>query len=248
MFAHKHHARIRNLSKLNRAPILGKKTPFGFSLIELLLGVSLGLFVVSGALTLYASQLAQSKRIMLEMRINQELRITLDLISRQLRNSGYWNNALNGTLAGMNGSAPIQNPYASINYLETNSSLVFYQSLDTNDIINSNENLGFRLVDGSVQAQLGSGNWQALTDPKALTITALSITPTIKTISSVASTTSTFNPCSKACTDINSCPQFSIRSYKIVLAAVAPRDPTLVRALEQTVRVRNDEVKGVCPL
>lgn len=221
-------------------------TQNGFSLVEVMVGIALGLFIVSGALTLYASQLRNSKRILADMKLHQELRLTSELISRQLRNSGYWSGALNGTVSGTDGSVPPQNAYANVTTLSDGSGIVFQQNFDADNIVNSAEILGFRLNNGIIQSQLGSNNWQDLTDPKSIQINAFVLTPHINVVSSTTASAS-FSPCSKICTDINTCPKISIRSYNILISAQAPSDSSIQRALEHTIKIRNDQISGVCP-
>jgi type II secretory pathway component PulJ len=208
-------------------------------------GIALSLFIVSGALTLYASQLRNSKRAIAEVRLNQELRLTSELIARQLRSAGFWSNALVGTISAADGSPPIQNPYATISTHPDNTGIIFNQNFDSNNVVDTEESLGFQLNNGVIQSQLGSGNWQDLTDPRAILVTHFSVTPMITSISSAVASTN-FSPCSKTCTDINTCPQLLIRTYTISIMAQPPSDPSIVRALQQTVKIRNDQVTGIC--
>ena len=222
------------------------KNQYGLSLVELIVGIALSLFVVSGALTLYASQLRNSKRAIAEVRLNQELRLTFELITRQLRNAGFWTNALSGTVSAADGSAPIQNPYATVTSHINNTGVIFNQNFDSNNVIDTAEGLGFQLRNGTIQSQLGSGNWQDLTDPRAILITDFSVTPIITNISSTVASAN-FSPCSKTCTDSSTCPQLWIRTYTISIVGQAPSDPSIIRALQQTIKVHNDQVTGICP-
>ena len=229
-----------------RHPTSIPKNQYGLSLVELIVGIALSLFIVSGALTLYASQLLNSKKAIAEVKLNQELRLTSELVTRQLRNAGFWTNALSGTVSAADGTAPAQNPYATITPQTNNPGVIFNQNFDSNNVIDTAEGLGFQLKNGIIQSQLGSGNWQDLTDPRAIMITDFSVTPMITNISSTFASAN-FSPCSKTCTDINTCPQLWIRTYTISIVGQAPSDPSIVRALQQTVKVRNDQVTGICP-
>ena len=46
-----------------------------------------------------------------------------------------------------------------------------------NGSVDGNERFGFRLRSGAIELQLGDGNWQALTDPATLTVTAFEVEP-----------------------------------------------------------------------
>jgi len=73
---------------LNRKRSRG--TQGGLSMVELMVGVAVGLFVVAGATVAVSNQLGDNRRLMLETQIQQDLRATADLIAKDLRRAGYW--------------------------------------------------------------------------------------------------------------------------------------------------------------
>ena len=58
-----------------------------------MVGVAVGLFVAGGAAKLFVDNLSNNRRMLVETRINQDLRAATDLIARDLRRAGYWRNA-----------------------------------------------------------------------------------------------------------------------------------------------------------
>jgi prepilin-type N-terminal cleavage/methylation domain-containing protein len=62
----------------------------GFSLSELMIGSSVGLLVIAGALQLYLLNLRATNDNLRLSRLNQELRATLDLLRNDLRRAGHW--------------------------------------------------------------------------------------------------------------------------------------------------------------
>ncbi len=62
----------------------------GFSLTELMIGSALGLFVIAGALQLYAANVRAAADTLRVSRLNQELRAALQLLGNELRRAGYW--------------------------------------------------------------------------------------------------------------------------------------------------------------
>lgn len=54
----------------------------GLSLVELMVGITVGLFVVAAAATLVANQLSDNRRLLLETQVQQDLRATMDIITR----------------------------------------------------------------------------------------------------------------------------------------------------------------------
>lgn len=85
----------------------------GLSLVELMVGVAVGLFVVAGATMLVANQLGDNRRLLLETQIQQDLRAAADIIVRDIRRSGYWGAAQTGVwYAGSPGVTA--NPYTAV--------------------------------------------------------------------------------------------------------------------------------------
>ena len=71
----------------------------GLSIIELMVGLTLGMVVVIGGISLFVSNATTSRQLNLETRVNQDLRAAVDLIARDLRRAGYWGESLRGTVA-----------------------------------------------------------------------------------------------------------------------------------------------------
>lgn len=75
----------------------------GISLIELMIAMVLGLLVSAIVIGMYGSTIASTKQAVTTIRLNQELRIAMDAIVRDLRRAGY---------SPVNAVA--SNPYASL--------------------------------------------------------------------------------------------------------------------------------------
>jgi prepilin-type N-terminal cleavage/methylation domain-containing protein len=79
------------------------KNQRGISLIELMIAMVLGLLVSAIVIGMYGSTIASTKQAMTTIRLNQELRIAMDTIVRDIRRAGY---------SSVNDVA--SNPYASL--------------------------------------------------------------------------------------------------------------------------------------
>ncbi|MDO9316463.1 MAG: hypothetical protein Q7T97_18165, partial [Burkholderiaceae bacterium] len=89
----------------------------GVSLVELLIGISLGLFIVGAALSMLVVHLRESRTLIAQSRLMQDLRTATDLIARDLRRAGYWGDAAAGVWP--RDSAPgagsvASNPYSAM--------------------------------------------------------------------------------------------------------------------------------------
>ena len=219
----------------------------GLSIVELMVGIAVGMFVLAGASLLASSQLSDNRQLLLETQVQQDLRATADLIARELRRGGYWANAGSTVWPA---AAPAVNPYRGA-WTDIGaggrSEWSYSYSSDTdgtteNDAEDGAERFGFALnqADGVIEMRLGGAGWQALTDPNVVRVTRFSVTPNPLTI---------VVPCSKACPGGgNACwPTHVVLDYGIVIAASAVHDGRVGRSIRSDVRLRNDRVTGSCP-
>src|SRR5512135_646265 len=189
-----------------------------------MIGIAVGMVVVAGALTLFVFNLGNSRRLMTEVRLNQDLRAAVDVVARDLRRAGYWGNAIAGTQAIGTGSATAQNPYSAMSFATTDSvGYKYSRDLVEDNAVDSPEQFGFRLQSGVLQMQTASGNWQDLTDAKLVTITAFTLNPTQTTLW-------LGNLCAPVCAIGNaSCPTTTVRRVAITLTGQSTTDPAMIR-------------------
>jgi type IV pilus assembly protein PilW len=213
----------------------------GLSLVELMVGLALGLFIVAAALFLLSEHLRENRSLLLQARLQQDLRTTLDLMSRHLHRAGHWGTPQAAIWQA--DSAAQTNPYAALT--PGNNSVMFYASRDAqeNQQIDGNETLGFRLQQGVLQMRLGDGGWQSLTDPEVMKVTQLQIQPLVfeQALADLC-----HRPCPP---NANTCPpRQQVRSMQVSVQASATHDAQVQRSLQTQVRLRNDAVIGSCPV
>ena len=68
----------------------------GITLVELLVGIGTGLLIVAGAMTFLTGNLREHRSLLLESRLMQDLRTAADVITRDVRRSGYWGASADG--------------------------------------------------------------------------------------------------------------------------------------------------------
>lgn len=61
----------------------------GFTLIEILVALALGLLIIGGAFSYFLSTLQTSKAVLSQSKLQQEVRSTANLIQRDVRRAGY---------------------------------------------------------------------------------------------------------------------------------------------------------------
>lgn len=214
----------------------------GFTLVELLVGLALALLVVAGGGALLSSQIREHRALVLEARLMQDLRTAADLVARDLRRARYWGDA--GTSVWREAEAPRSNPYAALAPADAASDvagLSYSRDAVENGALDGNEQFGFRLRNRVIEIQLGSGNWQAMTDATLLAVTQFAITPRSEVIALAAACPT---PCAE---DDDACPRQQIDSFTVEISAHALADAAVARSVQALVRVRNDAGTGACP-
>lgn len=217
----------------------------GLTLIELMIGLTVGLIVLTGASILMVSQLGDHRRLALETRTEQDVRALAEIMMRELRDAGSWQNAGKSAWSDSN-TSPKQNPYAEIGMLDGGTGITFAGTAAKlsdadNDKIDSAERRGFKLEDGILKSLNGAAGWQPVSDPQTLKINSLRFDETLVTqaLESV---------CSRPCDGTADCPpRLEIRQLRVRLDAQAAHDAKVKRNLDFNVRLQADRVDGKCP-
>ena len=224
-----------------RLPAAPSRRQTGLSMVELMVGVAIGLFVVAGATMAVSNQLGDNRRLMLETQIQQDLRSAADVIARDIRRSGYWASAQSGVWhAGA--VAVVTNPYTALTPASGVASEVHFgysRGAVENNVLDPNDEAGFRLVDSAIQMRTG-GQWQALTDNTTLKVNDFRVT--LKSQDVALSCFNTCPPGAPACP-----PTQTVRDIEIFIDGTAVHDPSVRRNAHGNVRVRNDVINGSCP-
>lgn len=212
----------------------------GLSMVELMVGVAIGLFVVAGATMLVSNQLGDNRRLLLETQIQQDLRAAADIIVRDIRRAGYWGAAETGVWHA--GAVAVStNPYVALTPASGVASAVqfaYSRGAVENGAVDVADEAGFRLVNGTIQMRVG-GNWQPLTDDKTLRITNFTITMAVRQLPL---------SCFKDCGGAANCPPTqSLREVAVLIDGRAANDASVRRSVRSNVRLRNDQITGACP-
>jgi prepilin peptidase dependent protein B len=210
----------------------------GLSLVELMVGVVVGLFIVAGAAYFVVNFNAENRRLLLEARLTQDMRAAMDIVTRDVRRAGYWQNAASGVT--IYGAAPPTVAYSSTGFGAmtpasgaTASSITYAYDKSASAAATAADQFAFGLSNGVLVTVIGASASQPLTDPNLLTVTRFD----------VAATTAQE---SIACPSGASAPTVSVRRLTITLAASSASDSSVARTLSNTVRIRNDLTSCAC--
>jgi prepilin peptidase dependent protein B len=93
---------------------MSRKNSRGLSLVELMIALAIGLIVVGAVLAFTLSSLTANSEYVQSTRLNQELRNSMDFISRELRRAGYDQNNAAYTAVSSNPSSASVSPFGRI--------------------------------------------------------------------------------------------------------------------------------------
>jgi Tfp pilus assembly protein PilW len=218
----------------------------GLSVVELMVGIAIGLIVVAAATLLMGSQLSENRRMLLEVQLQQDLRATGDIIAREIRRHGAMaeDRLLLSLWTPGATAAATANPFTT--QIDTPDTGKLYLAYETDENPSNYHSVpGFELrSDGVIYSRVGVStvnSWQPLTDPSTMNVTAFDVTE--------ATTSEVMLPCPNVCPDSTTdCwPRVRVREVSFEIRAEARRDTTVKRSIAGTSRIRNEEIRQSCP-
>jgi prepilin peptidase dependent protein B len=231
----------RRCRHLHRAP---SARQHGLSLVELMVGMALGLVIIAAALLALTQQLQASRSLVQEARLMQDLRTTADLMTRDLRRAGHWADAASGVWHAAH-PAPLTNPHQDTRMASDTVDFSYSRDSRETNGLDSQAHLGYRLRAGAIDMQLGAGPWQALTDSGTLLITELRITPHTERVTLAELCA---QPCPENAAPASTCPPEQVqRRVDVLITARSAHNAQLSHSLQTSVRLRNDGLVGSCP-
>jgi len=207
----------------------------GFSLIELMVSLAIGMIITASIGNLFGKLVKHNSDVLKMTRLNQDLRASMLLMTNDIRRAGYWGNAD----LGIGGGAT--NPFTQgLNELAvseysgeaTNSCITYAYDRNDDGIVDDNELLGFRLNNGVLEMaiQLSSctatTDWEQFSDANTVDITNVVFVTNHKTI------------------DINadSTDDIILKEVEVTLTGQLLADPSVSRTIVETIRVRNESI------
>ena len=249
---------MMNSPRLFRAGAGWRSANQGLSIVELMVGITIALFIVAGATLVLTTQLDTNRRLLLEAQLQQDLRAAADMISRDVRRAGYWGRSYCNIWPAMQDAAacPGENPYnimvpANAAAPGGTDSLVYARSTDSegagfnadDGVVDGGlagrprERVGFRWndTDFTIEYMVGTNNWQALTDKSASQVTQFNmvVNSQVLPVPCAAAGCQARGPVCNGPLTVQS------RDITFVIVARAVHDPKVQRSLRENVRLRN---------
>jgi prepilin-type N-terminal cleavage/methylation domain-containing protein len=219
----------------------------GLSLIELMVGITIGLIVVAGATLMAATQISDNRRLLLETQVQQDLRAAADIITREVRRTGMIRWA-DGTLWSSATPADLPTPNTlSRAVYGAGAEAVSYGYHRPGSGADNSLFFGFRLDSGVIRQRSGT-SLQDLTDGTSLEVTLFTVVQTNPGITAQLA-------CTRLCPDgtQNCWPTLSVSDVQVTITGRPRSAPELVRTVTSQVRLRNEGVQlgtgatQVCP-
>ena len=186
---------------------------------------AVGLVIVAAGTTVVARHARENRALAIESRLVQDLRTAADIVARDLRRAGYWGASASGVRSddgsGWALDQSLRPGRARRPRRRTRCGSASRATPSEDGSVDGNERFGFRLRSGAIELQLGDGNWQALTDPATLTVTAFEVEPrTEETSLERILRPSPAPPAAATCP-----PRQQVRSFAVAIEARAVRRP-----------------------
>lgn len=135
------------------------KPQAGFSLIELMIAMVLGLLVLGMMLSLYTTSMVNNNKINSLGRLNLEVKSLVELMSRDIRRAGYWSGASSAALSSGFANNAYGAQSAALAVSSDKTCITFaYDMNNTGDVPEAHEYVGYKLYQGGIYVRSGNSN------------------------------------------------------------------------------------------
>lgn len=216
--------------------MLKKAYQHGFTVVELLIAMGLSALLFTALLAIFINNLTHYNKVISTNHLNQQLQTTLQLMADDIRRAGFWASA-NGDIGLNQNNNPFMTNSTDISVSNTNDCILFTYDHGKTGALPSvspsidDDRYGFQLVNQTIQARppgasfvCNAIDWENVTDPGIVQITALNFTLNTQTIITGPSTRG-----------------ITMRSVDISITGRLASDSTVTNTLTQHVRIQNDK-------
>ncbi|MEA3638503.1 MAG: hypothetical protein VBE63_01000 [Lamprobacter sp.] len=247
----------------------------GSSLVELMIGITIGMMIIASTLTIYATTGYGASATLGSAKLNVELRGAMDVMVEDIRRAGFGRDGATLTFMSSNSDIAVYDSDA-----DNVNDCVVYSYQPPSGVVTT---FGFRIVENVVRMRNSSANltgtvadcttanaWEALTDANTVIIDAIESGANYFDISyqcllanrPTGATIATTSPASQSCTAGSSLYDeaavqatatstpialVEIRYVSIRLEGHLTQDDSMRMALAQSVMVRNHRIEMLNP-
>lgn len=168
----------------------------GFTLIELMVALVLGLVVVGGVMGVFMSTYQSNAQNIKSVRLNEEMRAVMSMMTRDIRRAGVRDLAWQPSLLGSANVFANDVNWVVSRYDTTvpaNSCALFAYDSDSNDVLGNPDRMGYRMrreVSGGIARQsvetrrtgtaCNGAGWEKVTDENIMNVLSLNFTTTLE--------------------------------------------------------------------
>lgn len=228
----------------------------GFSLIELMVGMAVGLIIVGGAISVYVNAVRSGGDTLRSAKLNIELRGAMNMMVADIRRAGYAHNVANLS------SNPYTQPSTNL-ALPSATCLLFSYDRNGDGVVDANEYLGFKKAGTEVSMRFSGSStaagcsvtgdsWESITDNSSILVDSLTFTINnqcenaqtgLKAANEACAAGSNVYDVAAAATGKSDL--IEIRDVTISITGHHKNDALTTMTLSQSVRVRNDRIQTV---
>lgn len=212
----------------------GRHLQRGMSIVELMVGVAIGLLIVAAATLMMSGQLSENRRLLVEAQLQQDLRAAADIMTREIRRTGAMIELQSLQTVWFDGATLVQHNDIAAQLAVGADQVDFAYMVDGPASMQGP--FGYRLNGTVIQSRMGGSGWQDLTDANVVEVLSLTTMPRTSTPVRL--------PCTNLCPDgtSNCWPTVAVREVQVDITARARRDITVQRSLSTRARLRNDRL------
>ncbi|MDD2761645.1 MAG: prepilin-type N-terminal cleavage/methylation domain-containing protein [Methylomonas sp.] len=158
------------------------KKQTGFTLVEIMIALLLGLIVVGATISIYIATVNSSASTIRSTRLNHDLEAVTTLMVNDIRRAGYWAGAADN-IDDDNLFTATAGTITNINILENGTCILYSYDADNDTTVDADEFYGFKLQNNTIMIRLSGSattdcndandTWQNFIDNNQLTITTL---------------------------------------------------------------------------
>lgn len=208
----------------------------GFSLVELMISITVGLVILAGVTTMFAHNVKAGGDSLKMARLHQELQAVMSLMTRDIKRAGYWGDASFSIGSGTSNTNPFALGALSNYSAEPANSCITFSydrngdGAETTSPAGDDERFGFRLRGGALEtrksgADCGATGWEDLNDTVTTEITDLNFATSSRNVD---------------IDGITGGASIAVRTVTITLKGRLRKDTAVERTLRDRVRVHND--------
>lgn len=178
--------------------VMNKTAQQGLSLIELMIGVAIGIFILVGVTNIWLTSIMSSSDTLRQSKLNQEMTTLMSVMSNDITRAGITGNLsytnpqtnafsqVNDTALEVIDNLTDNNQVTFANAATGGSCIVYSYDRDLDGVVDDTDVLGFRLNNGAVEMRQNviaganrdscdsaDGNWIPVTDNRVINITNL---------------------------------------------------------------------------